>query len=264
MYIPTAAPHAQDDVPSGRQRSSRTQGRAVRVLDLDPELMGDLSPGERARAVATSGAATVTWFPGEQPPLPDLVSVPGSFGLLVLEGVLALRISRGERVRAELLGPEDLLRPWVTSEDWVDGRSTFTWEMLGPVRLAVLDRRFAAAMAPWPTVLSRLLDRQALRARRLCLQMTTASSPRGEERVGLLLWMLAERWGKVTPRGVVLPFPLTHRLLAEMTGSRRPTVTSAVVRLRREGLISTLADHRFILHRSPSDAGFAVAGALPV
>lgn len=264
MYLPATAPHVLDRSPPERRRRVEGRGRVVCVLELDSDLTGDLLPGERARAVDASGAVTVTWFPGEQPALPETVLLPGSIGLLVLEGALALRISRGKRVRSELLGPEDLLRPWVTSEDWVDGSSDFTWEMLGPVRLAVLDRRFAAAMAPWPTVLSRLLDRQALRARRLCLQMTASSSPRGEERVGLLLWMLAERWGKVTPRGVVLPFPLTHRLLAEMTGSRRPTVTSAVVRLRREGFLSTLADHRFVLHRSPSDAGFAVGGAVPV
>jgi CRP/FNR family transcriptional regulator, cyclic AMP receptor protein len=226
-------------------------GRPVSVLDADPGLAQALAPEALPAARRASAAATIWWYPGELQRVPASLSEPGALGLLVLEGCAAGSLRRDGRTRAELVGPEDLLRPWAQLDDMLGPAAEMTWDVLEPMRLAVLDRRFALATARWPEIAAGLMDHLVLRSRRLCFQMTAAGNPRGEERVHLLLWQLAERWGRVTPEGIVVPVPLTHRLLAELTGSRRPTVTSALARLRRTGLVEPLQGHRFLLRGEP-------------
>lgn len=218
------------------------------MLDADPELGQDIRRDEREHARRRSRAEVVTWYPHEEPEITEAMREPGAHGLLVLEGSAAGRFDRGGRKRAEFIGPEDLLRPWVQLDDVLGDAATMSWEVIEPMRLAVLDRRWAAAMQPWPEVCGRLLDRLVLKSRRLCFQMIAAGHPRGEDRVRLQLWQLAEQWGRVTPDGIEITVPVTHRLLAELTGSRRPTVTSAIGRLRADGALTPLEGRRFLLH----------------
>lgn len=59
-----------------------------------------------------------------------------------------------------------------------------------------------------------------------------------EERLFQLLIWLGERFGRVSSRGVSLSLEdmnLTHRNLAEISGSTRVTVTKALSRFRQEG-----------------------------
>ncbi len=51
----------------------------------------------------------------------------------------------------------------------------------------------------------------------------------------LLLWHLADRSGRVTPDGIHLPLRLSHDLLSDLVASRRPSVTTGLARLKREG-----------------------------
>jgi Crp-like helix-turn-helix domain len=57
------------------------------------------------------------------------------------------------------------------------------------------------------------------------------------DRVREKLIELARLHGRVGPRGIRLDFPLTHDLLAEMTGSARETVTRALDELQRQGFV---------------------------
>lgn len=58
-----------------------------------------------------------------------------------------------------------------------------------------------------------------------------------EERLLLLLTLLAERWGRVRLEGVQLKLPLTHDILRCICGARRPSITVATKFLRRAGII---------------------------
>src|SRR5260370_15190213 len=59
-------------------------------------------------------------------------------------------------------------------------------------------------------------------------QLAILSGHPVERRLLLLLWHLGQRWGRVSKDGVRLPLPLTHGLLAEMIGGRRPSLSTAV------------------------------------
>jgi CRP-like cAMP-binding protein len=66
-------------------------------------------------------------------------------------------------------------------------------------------------------------------------------------RVHALLWLLAERWGRVTPEGVLLDIPVTHATLGQLVGASRPSITSAVVDLRELGLVERAYDRGWLL-----------------
>ena len=63
-------------------------------------------------------------------------------------------------------------------------------------------------------------------------------------------WHLADRWGHVSPEGVVLELPrLTHEMIARMVAARRPSVTTGIRRLRELGVIEVRSRGRWVLRR---------------
>jgi CRP/FNR family cyclic AMP-dependent transcriptional regulator len=73
--------------------------------------------------------------------------------------------------------------------------------------------------------------RALARSRRLANMFVIASYPHLEDRLWLLLWELADRYGTVRPEGVHVPIPMTHQVLSELAVARRPSVSTALARL---------------------------------
>jgi CRP-like cAMP-binding protein len=136
------------------------------------------------------------------------------------------------------------------------------WRGLMPTRFAVLDVDFAHRIRPWPQLMGLLLHRMERRAHNLNVQRAIAAQPRLEIRLALLLWHLAARWGRVEPGGVRLPLPLTHQLLGRMVGAERPSVTHALGRLARAGLVTGQGDE-WHLHGRIEDHLSTMPAALP-
>ena len=61
------------------------------------------------------------------------------------------------------------LRPWVRAGEYSSIPLQDSWEVLERAHLAVLDRRFAAAMSSWPEVTASILDRMMLRSQWLVI-----------------------------------------------------------------------------------------------
>jgi hypothetical protein len=205
----------------------------VSVLDADAGL-AELVPQDRrseARRATAAATLTLTAGPWKEARHPDRGR--GGYGLLLLEGTMIRRASVDGRHGAELLGPGDLLRPWqrdahVLGVEW-------TWRAVTPVRLAVLDPRWAARAAPWPQLGAELAGRALARSIRTVVVMAIAQQPKLEERLWMLFWELADRYGRVHADGVHLDLPLTHELLSHLAGARRPSVSGALARLASTG-----------------------------
>jgi CRP/FNR family transcriptional regulator, cyclic AMP receptor protein len=155
--------------------------------------------------------------------------------------VLALNTRVGDRIAAELLGPGDVVEPGEGEGDELLA-CTVGWRALVPMRFAVLDADFVDRVRPWPQIMQALLQRAERRARNLNVQRAIASQPRLDVRLALLLWHLADRWGRVEPGGIRLPLPLTHQLLGRLVGAERPSVSHALARLSRSGLVTGHGD----------------------
>jgi hypothetical protein len=229
-----------------------TRQEGALLLAEDPDLGAGLSAEEFALARGHLRARVEVVETGGWEPAAGRYG--GGLGLLVLDGLLARDVSVRDRCCVELLGTGDLLRPWDEDGDIdLSVDRVCRWEVLEPARVAVLDRRCAALLARWPAIVEALLFRTVRRTRTMGLQFALTQVEGVEVRAHLMLWHLADRWGRVTPAGVLLPLPLTHRLLARLIGSRRPSVTSALRRLDEEGLVKRTDDGGWLLHGSPDE-----------
>src|SRR6202035_3626095 len=105
----------------------------------------------------------------------------------------------------------------------------------------------------WPQIAQALLRRAGQRIADVDALRAIACQPRLEVRLVLLLWHLAARWGRVDPAGIRVALPLTHRLLGQLAGAERPSISHALARLAHAGLVTgrtgdlhlhgTLEDH---------------------
>jgi hypothetical protein len=237
----------------------------VRVLEHDPELARGTRPDQYEVASRHLIARTVVVEPGEwTAPWDGEPHTDASLGVLVLDGLL-LRVQRiGTVAAAELLGAGDVLRPWLTGHEGSSLPSQAGWQVLQRTHVAVLDRRFAVVAGRWPEIVSALMERTIQRSRFLAFQMAIGNVRRIDARLLLLMWRLADRWGRVTSDGVVLPLRLTHGWLANLVGAQRPSVTTALGTLTGAGRVERLEDGSWLLRGDPPDLGEPLFAAGPI
>lgn len=227
----------------------------IGLLDADPEFAAGLSGSDLAEAGRRAVAAVLELDPPDwNPDDVRAVADDGWLGLLVVDGLMVRRVTVGKRPACELFGPGDLIRPWDTDGDYDPLPISVDWLILTRSRVALLDTAFSLRIAPWPTITSRLVSRVAQRARYLALTESVTHLPRVHSRLLVYFWLLAERWGRVTPDGVHVSLPLTHDILAMLVGARRPTVTAALQRLARSGLLVREHRDRWLLTQRAVDA----------
>jgi CRP/FNR family cyclic AMP-dependent transcriptional regulator len=225
----------------------------VRLLDADPDLGALLSDARREQAerelvVRTHRLPVGPW---------DVSRLAGAsadhVGLLILSGVLSRELIVADHVSAELLGPGDVVRPWQLASGAGLLPVEAVWSVLSPLILAVLDRRFAAEVARYPELTATLFDRLSERSIRLATTQAISQLTRVDRRLRALFWHLAERWGRVSGDGVIMPLVLTHRILGQLVGARRPTVSTALSQLvEREELVRR-PDGSWLLLGDPPD-----------
>jgi CRP/FNR family transcriptional regulator, cyclic AMP receptor protein len=248
-------------VPEGLDRriaplrpAGAAPARHVSLLDVDPDLGAGLAP-DRLQAARAELTAPVLRLPrGAWDGNALAPSAHQNVGLLVLDGILAREVVLADTVSTELLGATDLLRPWSHGSQPELLVKTVRWQVLAEARLAVLGRTFTRAIAAWPEVNAALMDRACTRAHRLATMQAISHLNSVERRLLALFWHLAERWGRIAPDGVVVPLKLSHRLLAELVGARRPTVTSALASLARSGALLRRGDATWLLTGDPPGA----------
>jgi CRP/FNR family transcriptional regulator, cyclic AMP receptor protein len=224
----------------------------IPLLEADSELAEGLSGADLQGATRALAVHAVTLDPGPWEPLDEPWPVPPTLGLLVLEGVVTRDIVFAGRTTTELVGAGDVLRPWEDDVQFDPLPFAVAWHVHEPTRVAVLDARFALAAARWPALAGAVSRRHVRRSRGLAFQLAIAQLPRVDDRLLVLLWALAERWGRVSPLGVRLPLQLPHRTLATLVGARRPSVTTALSGLARDGLVER-TDDGWLLHGDPAD-----------
>ena len=61
------------------------------------------------------------------------------------------------------------------------------------------------------------------------------------------MWHLAERRGRVGTGGLIIPAPLSHRMIGSLIGARRPTVSTAVARLAEDQRVRRRPDGSWLL-----------------
>jgi CRP/FNR family cyclic AMP-dependent transcriptional regulator len=229
----------------------RPNGTA-RVLERDPELGLRIPASEISRARKELVAGVIE-LPVGHWDVPRREDARGRLGYLILEGLLARDMTLVGRTATELLGEGDVVQPWVAHRE--DGlvRYRVGWNVLMPVRLAILDEDFGRSLARWPQALTALLERAVRRTHRMSVHEALLQLSPVETRLLVLFWHLAERWGRVTPAGIVLRLRLSHALLGQLVGCRRASVTTALQHVYATGALARRADGTWLLSGDPPD-----------
>lgn len=225
-------------------------GDMVRVFDLDPDLLDGIDPRVSAHLRLRAAAARIWIERGTWEPTAEGSSY-GALGFLVLDGLLVRWIEIDGRRSAELVGAGDLIRPWDDGEQLV--AATASWTAVHPTSIAVLDEHVAALACRWPKIVDHLVSRSVQRSRSLATLHAIAHVRGADRRMRLVLWHLAGRWGRVTPAGVHLPLRLTHEILGDLACMRRPTASSLLADLCRQGELQRLDDGTWLLCGEPPD-----------
>jgi CRP/FNR family transcriptional regulator, cyclic AMP receptor protein len=209
-------------------------GVRIRLLEEDPSLGVELPEEQRALARRHLTAPQIRLDRGEWEP-ERAQPHPNHLGYLITEGLMIREASVAGAKSIELLSLGDLLRPWLEdAASFVDAR----WMVVEAISLAGLDPPAASIACRWPPVVAQLIDRGLRRSRSLAVSAALAEIRGIDRRLWVLFWHLAERWGERERDGsILLPLRLTHETLAILVAARRPSVTSALARLGRQGLV---------------------------
>jgi CRP/FNR family transcriptional regulator, cyclic AMP receptor protein len=233
--------------------------RVIQLLREAPDLAENMPPDARRQATEIIRARVFRVPRGLWDP-PDIDH--GSTGLLVLDGLMVRTLTLGAVSSSEVVGPTDIIRPW--ERDLIPSvvPALTSWRVLEAAEVALLDGRVTALIGRWPELSAAVSGRMLRRARSLSYLMAAQHFVRVEDRLLATLWHLASMWGKVTPRGTVVPFRLTHEMLAAIIGAQRPTTTVAIRSLTERGRLLRDEDRRYVLLGDPPDWGTEPAPVL--
>ena len=243
----------RDGLPEGRriQPTSRRAQQVAFILAEDPELGEGLPPHIRRAATELLRARVIVvnrprWQPPELEPRT-------TYGLLLLDGLIGRRIRIGRAVSTELLSAGDILRPWEEPCLWSLIPPEVDWRVFRPTRVAILDERVTKIICSRPELVIAFSARLYRRARHAEYIMAVSHLPKVEHKLLATLWHLASNWGRVTPDGIHVPFRLTHEVLGEILGAKRPSVTTAMTHLQRRGEVAISSRGGYLLKGSPDD-----------
>jgi CRP/FNR family transcriptional regulator, cyclic AMP receptor protein len=232
------------------ERATSSSFRRIRVLEVDQDLGAALDEDAYARARQRCTAQTIALAAGRRWWV-DPADALEHLGFLVLRGVLLYRLRLADRATIDLVGAGDLVRPWPPVDEYAELFTASRWQVLESAELAVLDTRFLREAARWPELLIALTERMSWHARSLELRLAISQMPQLISRLRVMLWHLADRFGRVDRDGVLLPLHLSRQVLAELVGADRESVSR---RLRE------LAEQDAVL---PDPRGWRLRGAPP-
>lgn len=218
----------------------------IELLAAWPEVAAFIPPGDLHLARRALLAPVVT---ARDEDLFDALGprARAEFIFLVVEGVVVKTTTLAGRSALELLGPGDLLAPPLSATRQVESPAVSRYAAYGRASVAVLDERFRQAARRWPGLSDCLHEHLGRQTHRASRHLAILHLPRVEDRIVALFAELAERFGRMTPDGVVIDLPLTHQTIGGLVGSRRPTISLALHALAESGVLDRSADNRWLL-----------------
>lgn len=232
----------------------------IRLLDAEPSLARGIDRFALDDAREKLTAEIIRMEPGDWENARKAPASPLFLGYLILEGAFTREVSISHRPSVELLGPGDLIRPWVTPHALEAMNVSDSWALLSAGHVAVIDEDFHLKAQEFPSILTVLMDRVVARSRWLGFHVAVCQLPRVDHRLLLTFRYAAERWGIETIRGIKIPIRLSHRSLAALIGARRPSITSAIGALTEQGLIERAEDGTWTFYAADVDPMAILAG----
>jgi CRP-like cAMP-binding protein len=149
----------------------------------------------------------------------------------------------GHEVIIDILGPSTLFGELERGDD----AGEVTAEALEETLLCIMRRdNFDRLMAAVPTLGMRIIKLTGLRLRKIQNRLVDMLYAPVEVRLATTLLGLTAEFGIVRPDGTLLDVRLTHSDFAALVASTRETVSAALNKLARRGVIA-FQDHRILV-----------------
>ena len=223
----------------------------ISIVDADPDLAELLDDAQLKHARREALTRVQRLWPGESDINGALEADVHHRGFLIVDGLLTARWrARPPLRRADRPVRRDAAWNW----DGPAGvHAEVGWLALEPSPARRPDHALVDRINPWPQLGLESFNRGTRRAHHLAVALAIAHHPRVEDRLLLTLWHLAERWGRVTPDGIVVNLPLGHQRLADIVGAHRPSVTTAMGALAKAGRVEPPRWRRLSIHGDPAE-----------
>lgn len=233
--------------PDHRGGEFRPSG-AVSLADVWPDILTRIPAKDRELAERTLVLPLISVCDED---LGGVISTrtPQAFDFVIVDGVVLKQTTLAGRSALELLGPGDVLAPPLTAARQLESRAVSRYVAHGRVSLAAIEARFRQARSRWPGIADFLHDCLGRQTHRASMHVAMLHLPRVEDRLIALFADLAERFGHMTPDGILIELPLTHDIIGGLVASRRPTVTLALNQLAAHGTLTRLEGNRWKLAR---------------
>jgi CRP-like cAMP-binding protein len=175
------------------------------------------------------------------------IEQPGEAVYIILHGTVKIHIEQGERdVIISVLGSGDLLGE-MSLIDSV-GRSASALTLENSLMLWMDKTTFNYLLDNFPPVARNLVKILSARVRLSDQVIQSLATLDVNGRVARQLLAFAERYGREVADGVQVSIVLTQGDLADLVGASRKRVNQTMVFFKEQGLVSTDADGRFIIH----------------
>jgi CRP/FNR family cyclic AMP-dependent transcriptional regulator len=223
------------------RRVAGTLPSGVSLLRVWPDIAERLEPEERG---AVERALVVPLLRARDEDLAAALTLEAgdAFAFVVVDGTVLKETTLATVSALELLGPGDVLAPPASEDRQAELRAVTRYVALGDVLIAALGLRFQRVAARWPQVSDALRAQMAEQTHRASVHLASLHLSRAEDRILALFGELGDRFGRVSPDGILIRLPLSHELIGRLTGSRRPTASLALQHLHGQGLLTRLAD----------------------
>ncbi len=235
-----------------------TRRETCRVLEFDPDIGNGIDPAEWP-LVCSACLARLCDVPSGAWALRAPDGESHLLGFVIVTGLVCREVALRDRHMFEFLGPGDVVQPPAEAARPRLG-CPVTCTAATDLTVMALGESFIRSAARWPSLLVAVHERLEAQREYLAIQGLIAHVARAEHRVLLQLWHLADRWGRVTKNGTLLPLSLTHELLGRLVAARRPTVTLALAALESQGLIRRADGSAWLLTPAAEAAVLAIAG----
>jgi len=175
------------------------------------------------------------------------VEQPGEAVYVILHGTVKIHVEQGERdVIISVLGSGDLLGE-MSLIDSV-GRSASALTLENSLMLWMDKTTFNYLLDNFPPVARNLVKILSARVRLSDQVIQSLATLDVNGRVARQILAFAERYGHETSEGVQIHIVLTQGDLADLVGASRKRVNQAMVFFKEQGLVSTDANGRFVVH----------------
>ncbi|MDQ6750753.1 MAG: hypothetical protein M3Z33_08390 [Actinomycetota bacterium] len=160
----------------------------INVLQEDPGLARHLDHARAHLAMQRAVAGVVSLPKGFFSAHQAIPRARGTFGTLVLEGLLLRAVSVTAQPSLEVLGPGDVFQLDPVGDSYATVATLTGWWALKPARLAVLDEHFTRRMSDYPELIGELAGRLWRRSAASTLGLAIVQEPSLSVRVHFMLW----------------------------------------------------------------------------